>query len=44
MLHRAFSVFLFNLKGELLLQQRSDEKITYPGKPQECNSLGLVST
>ncbi|XP_035688628.1 isopentenyl-diphosphate Delta-isomerase 1-like [Branchiostoma floridae] len=31
LLHRAFSVFLFNSKGELLLQQRSDEKITFPG-------------
>ena len=31
MLHRAFSVFLFNEKGQLLLQQRSDAKITYPG-------------
>ena len=31
MLHRAFSVFLFNKKGELLLQQRSNEKITFPG-------------
>lgn len=31
MLHRAFSVFLFNQKGELLLQQRSDAKITFPG-------------
>ena len=31
MLHRAFSVFLFNPEGELLLQQRSDAKITYPG-------------
>jgi len=30
MLHRAFSVFLFNTKGELLLQQRSAEKITFP--------------
>lgn len=30
-LHRAFSVFLFNPKGELLLQQRSDAKITFPG-------------
>ena len=27
MLHRAFSVFLFNTKGELLLQQRADEKV-----------------
>ena len=25
-LHRAFSVFVFNLKGELLLQQRAEEK------------------
>lgn len=30
MLHRAFSVFLFNTKGELLLQQRSKTKITFP--------------
>jgi isopentenyl-diphosphate delta-isomerase len=29
-LHRAFSVFLFNSKDELLLQQRSAEKITFP--------------
>ena len=28
--HRAFSVFLFNEKSELLLQQRSGEKITFP--------------
>ena len=31
MLHRAFSVFLFNKEGDLLLQQRSDKKITFPG-------------
>ncbi|XP_072027232.1 isopentenyl-diphosphate Delta-isomerase 1-like [Amphiura filiformis] len=31
MLHRAFSVFLFNSKNELLIQQRSDAKITFPG-------------
>lgn len=31
LLHRAFSVFLFNSKQELLLQQRSDAKITFPG-------------
>ena len=31
LLHRAFSVFLFNTKGELLLQQRASEKITFPG-------------
>lgn len=26
LLHRAFSVFIFNSKGELLLQQRADDK------------------
>ena len=31
LLHRAFSVFLFNPTGELLLQRRADEKITFPG-------------
>uniref|UniRef100_A0A1J3HCP9 isopentenyl-diphosphate Delta-isomerase n=2 Tax=Noccaea caerulescens TaxID=107243 RepID=A0A1J3HCP9_NOCCA len=30
LLHRAFSVFLFNSKYELLLQQRSDAKVTFP--------------
>ncbi|KAJ1967037.1 isopentenyl-diphosphate delta-isomerase idi1 [Dispira parvispora] len=30
LLHRAFSVFLFDLQGRLLLQQRADEKITFP--------------
>ena len=29
-LHRAFSVFLFNDEGKLLLQQRAAEKITFP--------------
>jgi len=29
-LHRAFSVFLFNERGELLLQQRAASKITFP--------------
>jgi len=29
-LHRAFSVFLFNAEGELLLQQRADEKRLWP--------------
>ncbi len=29
-LHRAFSVFLFNSQGELLLQQRASSKITFP--------------
>lgn len=28
-LHRAFSVFLFNSKGELLLQKRSNDKATF---------------
>ncbi|MBT8103836.1 MAG: isopentenyl-diphosphate Delta-isomerase [Gammaproteobacteria bacterium] len=30
-LHRAFSLFLFNDEGDLLLQQRSDEKRLWPG-------------
>nr|WLF00984.1 isopentenyl diphosphate isomerase [Santalum album] len=30
LLHRAFSVFMFNSKYELLLQQRSPEKVTFP--------------
>ena len=30
-LHRAFSVFIFNSKGELLLQQRAEEKYHSPG-------------
>jgi isopentenyl-diphosphate delta-isomerase type 1 len=30
LLHRAFSVFLFNSEGKLLLQKRSDKKITFP--------------
>jgi len=29
-LHRAFSVFLFNSEGKLLLQQRAASKITFP--------------
>lgn len=29
LLHRAFSVFLFNSEGKLLLQQRSKDKITF---------------
>ena len=31
LLHRAFSLFVFNSRSELLLQQRSDTKITFPG-------------
>jgi isopentenyl-diphosphate delta-isomerase len=30
-LHRAFSVFLFDAGGRLLLQRRADSKITFPG-------------
>eukprot|EP00931_Biecheleriopsis_adriatica_P106282 TRINITY_DN80765_c0_g1_i1.p1 TRINITY_DN80765_c0_g1~~TRINITY_DN80765_c0_g1_i1.p1 ORF type:complete len:309 (-),score=58.55 TRINITY_DN80765_c0_g1_i1:36-962(-) len=30
-LHRAFSVFLFDEEDRLLLQQRADDKITFPG-------------
>lgn len=30
-LHRAFSVFIFNQKGELLLQQRAHDKYHSPG-------------
>uniref|UniRef100_A0A2K5ZIW5 isopentenyl-diphosphate Delta-isomerase n=1 Tax=Mandrillus leucophaeus TaxID=9568 RepID=A0A2K5ZIW5_MANLE len=31
LLHRAFSVFFFNTENKLLLQQRSDAEITFPG-------------
>ena len=34
-LHRAFSVFLFNSKNELFMQQRSKFKITFPGTLNE---------
>ncbi len=30
-LHRAFSIFLFNPAGELLLQRRSEKKPLWPG-------------
>lgn len=30
LLHRAFSVFLFDSKNRLLMQQRASEKITFP--------------
>jgi isopentenyl-diphosphate delta-isomerase len=32
LLHRAFSVFLFDSSGKLLLQQRAKDKITFPGE------------
>ncbi|EKX34051.1 isopentenyl diphosphate isomerase [Guillardia theta CCMP2712] len=31
-LHRAFSIFLFNGRGELLLQKRSSDKILFPNR------------
>ena len=31
LLHRAFSVFAFNSRGQLLLQKRAKSKITFPG-------------
>tara|TARA_Y100001980_G_C14546978_1_gene327309 strand:- start:215 stop:1987 length:1773 start_codon:yes stop_codon:yes gene_type:complete len=31
MLHRAFSVLLFNSDNRLLLQKRADDKVTFPG-------------
>jgi isopentenyl-diphosphate Delta-isomerase len=31
LLHRAFSVFIFNSKGEMLLQQRAENKYHSPG-------------
>ncbi|KAE8363562.1 NUDIX hydrolase domain-like protein [Aspergillus caelatus] len=31
LLHRAFSCFVFNSKNELLLQQRDDTKVIFPG-------------
>lgn len=30
-LHRAFSVFIFNSKGELLIQKRAEGKMLWPG-------------
>lgn len=42
-LHRAFSVFLFNSKEELLVQKRSDTKITFPGcYTNSCCSHPLI--
>ena len=31
LLHRAFSIFIFNSRGEMLLQQRADKKYHSPG-------------
>ncbi|KOB51822.1 Isopentenyl-diphosphate delta isomerase, partial [Operophtera brumata] len=30
LLHRAFSVFLFNKRGDMFLQRRASQKVTYP--------------
>lgn len=44
-LHRAFSVFLFNSKGELCLQRRALEKPTFPGRwTNTCCSHPLFGT
>lgn len=41
--HRAFSVFLFDEQGRLLLQQRAKAKITFPGVwTNTCCSHPLV--
>lgn len=50
-LHRAFSVFLFNVQGELLLQQRSAEKRLWPmfwtntccSHPRQGESMDLAT-
>jgi isopentenyl-diphosphate delta-isomerase len=50
-LHRAFSVFLFNDQGELLLQQRGAEKRLWPmywtntccSHPRQGESMGLAT-
>lgn len=41
MLHRAFSVFIFNSEEKLLLQQRSDAKITFPGQTTDHGKLQI---
>ncbi|XP_023320062.1 isopentenyl-diphosphate Delta-isomerase 1 [Eurytemora carolleeae] len=43
LLHRAFSLFIFNNKGDLLLQKRSATKITFPNMwTNTCCSHPLV--
>lgn len=41
LLHRAFSVFLFDQNGRLLLQQRAAEKITFPSM-EACQIWGFI--
>lgn len=44
LLHRAFSVFIFNSKNELLLHKRSNEKVSFPGcYTNSCCSHPLYS-
>ena len=44
LLHRAFSVLLFNENNELLLQKRADSKVTFPGVwANSCCSHPLYS-
>lgn len=38
-LHRAFSVFLFNKYGDMLLQKRSNHKVNFPKKNVRGNDL-----
>lgn len=42
LLHRAFSVFIFNSEEKLLLQQRSDAKITFPGEQRTIHPPSLT--
>ncbi|ETP51117.1 isopentenyl-diphosphate delta-isomerase [Phytophthora nicotianae P10297] len=43
-LHRAFSVFVFNSKNELLIQKRASEKITFPSfRANTCCSHPLFT-
>lgn len=44
-LHRAFSLFLFNGQGKLLMQKRADSKVTFPGHwTNTCCSHPLHTT
>lgn len=36
-LHRAFSVFLFNTRGDLLLQKRSSDKVSISKNYKMCS-------
>lgn len=40
--HRAFSIFLFNQDGRMLLTRRADSKITFPGVRVLCLLLCCV--